>query len=415
MEEKKTKFDNLLEAIKNNRFFAIIILAGVIIAGIASFSESLQKISLLFSDEEDNDLAVNISLINDTIEISEENFLFDIVKEVALRYDIVNKKDSIFIEPVMPYLSKIKNNTPISPISVFEMADSLQLPTIDLKIVNNMESTVFFTDAVFEIKESITDPWPILIIDDECKSMIIPIANIGWGDVYNCQVNFNIIKPTETPNFGANYNYKIDVGQFSTYYKLDLKNAFSQEGVDVNTLRMRPIDYWLNDEGIYIYRFYDYNGNVISFTKSENHQRVYDALGPFRESDKVEYTRGKAIVYGEISFSGMQSKGKVQNETIRFVTDISLYQWGEQGAGIPVDSEYQIEFDADRKNYEKSVPISQALKPGEVDRFTVAIKASKSSIHRFKIQLKYNDGNVYESKPILLKIFVPRNFLREPD
>jgi hypothetical protein len=64
-----------------------------------------------------------------------------------------------------------------------------------------------------------------------------------------------------------------------------------------------------------------------------------------------------------------------------------------------------VQLKVDGSKYQVHVPIANALKQGEYDRFTFRIAADKASIHRFRLKLIYNDDRVFTSKDVLLRFF----------
>lgn len=71
--------------------------------------------------------------------------------------------------------------------------------------------------------------------------------------------------------------------------------------------------------------------------------------------------------------------------------------------------QYSLKFLTEGTNYRRDVPISQAVKPGDVDRFTFEIKAEKSSVHDFSLCLLYNRTESTKTERIILELFNPRD------
>lgn len=78
-------------------------------------------------------------------------------------------------------------------------------------------------------------------------------------------------------------------------------------------------------------------------------------------------------------------------------------------APFPPTFEYATKFEVESESYQRRVPISHLLKPGEGDRFTIRIGMDKSSLHSFKARVVYNDGHESVSPQFDLLAFVPRS------
>jgi hypothetical protein len=78
------------------------------------------------------------------------------------------------------------------------------------------------------------------------------------------------------------------------------------------------------------------------------------------------------------------------------------------GVPRPPGYEYATKFRVEGKDYQRQVSISQELKAGETDRFLVKIGFDKSSWHRFRARLLFNNGHEIVSPSIELHGFAPR-------
>jgi len=312
------------------------------------------------------DLVLNVSVNGEPTKDAIRDH-FDSSNSETLVYQITNIGSELHIDPKMGYLSKLADGGPISGLDYWWSPFEWRFPQLDLKIVNNTKKTVFFTDAVFEVDKSVLDPFPILVIKESMYNVFhFKLLNEGWGDIQNCLIKFNIVSQSELVTFEKPYRHQADVGNFTEEYNVDISDALSMLGVDAHILR----------EG------------------------TREALGPFKE--------GVVLVFGEITFSGMTVEGSLKTSNIKFSTYVSLIY---PGPGAPAPSTYQYEamLEVGKNNYEIRVPISQVLKQGETDRFSILIGAQKSSIHIFRLKLIYDNNQNLVSPIIVLKIFLPRS------
>jgi hypothetical protein len=307
----------------------------------------------------------DLSINNEFSKQSVEGY-FSASDQETLSYkeDIVDGQ--LCITPTMSYLDKLQAGGPIAGLSYAWCPFKWQFPNLDVKIVNNTEKTAFFTQARFEIDKSTYDPKPILVIPDHTL-LCLMLINEGWGEVIDCSLEFNIIPPDQNISFGGNYTYQESIGSFQEQYIIDLSDKFRSLGVNL--------------EKIGDFRY------------------LPQSLGPFKD--------GSALVYGEITYSEKTIEGKTEKNSLKFYTTVSF----SSGASAPMPPSfyYQAMFSDWGDNYEIRVPLSQYVRPSEVDRFNILIGAPRSSVHQFRLRLESIDGTSLVSPPITLNIFVPRS------
>lgn len=194
---------------------------------------------------------------------------------------ITNYEDNkIKIERNFPYLTKLDKEGPIEAITCMLEPFSWDYPCLDLKVVNNSNKTIFLTDAVLDIKESIVDPLPILKIDSDKYHMHYPltihIINNGWGSVRNLKMKFNLTPiDDEDYNISSPYKYEVFAGSFINEKSISVAEAFKEEGVDVE-------------------KYYSTSSKKMSYQGYQTKKRLY----------LRKYQQGHAIAYGELEFNG---------------------------------------------------------------------------------------------------------------
>ena len=75
---------------------------------------------------------------------------------------------------------------------------------------------------------------------------------------------------------------------------------------------------------------------------------------------------------------------------------------------MPPSFSYNVIFHVEGQDYEIQVPISHSLELKSVDRFLLRIAAKKSSVHKFRLALRYNNAQEVVSRPISLNLFLSR-------
>src|SRR5262249_55428602 len=79
------------------------------------------------------------------------------------------------------------------------------------------------------------------------------------------------------------------------------------------------------------------------------------------------------------------------------------------GAAGPPSWFYDARLEVDRKGYQVTVPISQTLAPKESDRFIITLWAKQSSVHRFKLSVRYNRDQHIDLGVFHLSYYLPRS------
>jgi hypothetical protein len=296
----------------------------------------------------------------------------------TLTYQVTMLADRLQIQPQLGYLALLAAGGPIQGISRKGSPFEWQFPNLDLKLVNNSAKTLFFTEAVFAIEQSLRDPWPILVIrESRGNIMHFRLANEGWGPVQQCTVRYNLAPPATVLAFGGPYAYTATIGDFTDDYNVDVTEGLRALGADVDTLRRQA--------------------DVYAHSGAPPEPQL---VGPF--------TNGEALAYGAITYTGQRADGAQKTSMVTFSTIVSLVP---PGAHMPMPPSYQYEarFEVGKDHYEVRVPLSQVVKAGEADRFDLRIGAEQSSQHTFRLTLLYNNGQHLTVPPIALAIFVPRS------
>ena len=241
---------------------------------------------------------------------------------VAIRH--ILGPDGQRIEPFSPYLSRLLRGEPVGPLTYpYQSGISWCPPNLDFKVGNNGDKTILLHTIVFEINESINDPSPLIVFEDDClryNAFQVLLANEGWCKIENCSMDFNLkpitIKEKDDSNVVWNslakmsiegpYRHSIPINDFETSTDANLLPAFIEEGIQVE-----PIE----EEGVA-------PGGVEEFTAKKLE------LGKFRS--------GSALVYGELHCTPVpRSPGFKERQTIKFATVVHLVNQRFSGAALP--------------------------------------------------------------------------------
>jgi hypothetical protein len=303
---------------------------------------------------------------------------------LRLEYVLSRKNDKIVIQPQMGYLAKFRSGGPVESLSYWHVPYDWQFPNLDLKIANNSNNRIYFSEAVIAVKTSHIDPRPVLHIKDSSNSqMYFIFINEGWGAATNCKLLYSYAQPNEPMSFNKPYVFSQDLQDIDDSIVVDLTGSLENAGVDVGFLKDR--NKFVNDY---------YKGN-----KSLTHK----AFGPF--------TMGKVRVLGELEYTERTTSGGENKASLKFSTIVSLTPPGV-GAPRPPTFQYDAMLKVDDANYEVRVDINQDVAPGDTDRFNIRLAAPKSSIHDFSVRLIYNDKQTISCDEVELSMFVPKSSSR---
>ncbi|HEX8516025.1 MAG TPA: hypothetical protein VF868_07480 [Bacteroidia bacterium] len=426
MKQKKSPLlDRIWFRIKNNKYISVVIIVSAVVAGISSFSKNLINIfqttddlipngqttdiidsdDLIPSSTFENFFSANFEISDtdesDIINLSKDDISIDFSinnKEGDLKYTIKKEEERIIINPFNYYLSILKKGGPITPINYYYTPFEFQFPTLDFKITNNSDKTLFFTKAVFSVSRSRPDQFPIILIH-KGYGMNFPITNIGWGKVFNCTLFFNLETSDSPTDFQKGFKNQLSLGNFEKYPKnTDLTSYFKALGVKTEIIQNGYISSSLGlGEGSYT--IIDGTGKEKAISEKDYEERILDARGPFKD--------GSSKIFGEIHYEGINAAGKISKEKVQFEGIIVL---GEPGVGMPAPPSfvYDLNLESNKDNYKREVPLSQAIKSNEFDRFNIRICAPQSSRHQCNLTLFYNDNRQFTIPNISLNYFMTK-------
>ncbi|MDV2996792.1 MAG: hypothetical protein N4J56_006497 [Chroococcidiopsis sp. SAG 2025] len=113
-------------------------------------------------------------------------------RDAQLSYCSHIEEGHIIIQPDDPYLDAIRNSGENSFLELSPWSCEFTFPVLDVKLVNNTSQTLFFHEAIFQIKKSRLDPRPVPVIATR-HNMMLSLKNIGWGPMENCVLRFTFV------------------------------------------------------------------------------------------------------------------------------------------------------------------------------------------------------------------------------
>lgn len=305
-------------------------------------------------------------------------------------YRSARRGDTLCITPYLDYLDLVARGGPIEPIDFSWTPFEPVLPALDLKLVNNTPATVFVAETVVEVESSRLDPRPLLVIAGSGRELRLPLVNVGFGPVSSCTVRFALAPERDGARAGGPLPFELDATAAVEHGGLDLGPAFATLGVDVAALRNLDDELAAHVVGVH-------DDEPAPESPDQRRARIERALGPF--------ALGVGFVRGEIAYAGLDLHGAPFARQLAFRAEVSLTRAFPK-APFPPTARYDVELEVDRQGYAVRVPTAHVLKPGEADRFTLHLAAPRASWHRFRLCLRCVDGELIESPPIELELFL---------
>jgi hypothetical protein len=320
--------------------------------------------------------------------------------ETVLDYSLhVSEEPHIKIDHGMEYINLFKKGGPISPLDYLTptgCAFEWGFPVIDLKVLNNSESSLFFTGANFDVKESVADEWPLFVIrKDKQRAFAGELYLVNEGcDLSDVSIAFELVpgeSSLESPSSEPDLRHLLSVPLLQDFARIDVTSAFKAEGVDIDGLislsNSRREDTLLVQSA---------GGLVEQIGGAEAEARWKQCLGRFQEE--------VGTLAGEISFRSV-----LGTQIVKFKASVYLSNLNRRGLFKPPSYNYEAFFEIPKAQYQRKVAISQALQPRDADRFTFTVGVAQTSLHRFAVELVELSGRNWRSLPVQMKCFVPRS------
>jgi hypothetical protein len=268
--------------------------------------------------------------------------------EFTLAYDYDRADDTINITPTLPYLSLLLKGGPISGVHYTWTPFAWQFPKLSIKIVNNTNQTIELTETAIEVKKSVVNIDPVIVIkEDRADVGYFTVANEGWGKVVDPVFTVGIKKPSAC-------------------------DAFPSEQPTI-TIARPTFD-------------------------EEDFVRIDKYVPLYLKNEEV------VCVFGQMQFANENAAKRKLN----FYTLVSLVYPGP-GAPAPPDYFYDVFLAAGAAGYTRRIPISEVVKPGEVDHFVVRIATDESASFNLTFAFVSRPKIRLQRTQVFLSVFVPRS------
>jgi hypothetical protein len=282
------------------------------------------------------------------------------------------------ISAVSPYLDALARGGPIES-DAFSGIAAEDLPLLDLKVANNGKRVVFLTEAIFDVASSRPDRTAVPVINDvEPSPRAFGISNEGWGPLRDVVVSYRVVPEGTRGAYEQPYPARLSLARIGEYATIKVDDGVRAAGVDLDAVSRA-----------------EHESPIPAATPA-----LARALGPFRDQT--------AVVAGELAYTTQTPSGQARRR-VKFEVPIALVQQppASGGGSVGVDEVYNVALRASGRGYRPVVGIAEALRPGAVKRFAIRVYAPQSSVHRFRVRLRYGDRTL-ETPPTVLNVFVPR-------
>lgn len=325
-------------------------------------------------------------------------------EDKVLTYSVLRSNDQIVIQRTLGFLSAFEAGGLIAPLSYVTQTACPFLwdfPTLDLKVLNNSDETIYLTEVVFEVEESRLDSTPLFTIKHDFYRMnagVLVLVNEGGSDIVDLAISFRLLPGNITTVQDAEppYPHTVTVPRLDDETPIDVTDAFQAEGTNIEGLIELCNGEWDSQNSCVVVKTHD--GSEVRLSEEEYDERWKEYLGPFQEE--------VGTLVGEMSFGALDNE---RHRQVRFQAPVYLANKRLLGVPKPPTYAYDASFETSQSDYERRVQISHEIKPGDTDRFTVKVGIGRSSRHRFRAVVCDITGRVVRSPLIEMTCFVPRS------
>ncbi len=329
----------------------------------------------------------------------------------VVKYKHQREGQSLLVVPVLDYLQSI-GSVPLEGIHYYWNPFHCQYPNLDITVVNNRAESLALTEAVFEVRSSVSDFSPVIVFKDNNFLRQLEIRNEGWGKITNPVVECNLL-PTGSEQLipdpsiehipvSAPFSFRFELEDFAEFATVDLTEALQSLGVRVAEIEAAGY----RSQQLYVFNAMQ---RGLDTTLAQH-------IGRFPNLETIEswapFPDGYVAVAGRLSFDGVDRESNPKHFTIPFKVRVFLFNV-RYDLPRPPSYQYQIELEPEGTDYKVACPVSHSLAAGEVDRFQIRVSCARSAVHDLVIRWRFAGGHEIASPQIRLVHFVPRTFASE--
>jgi hypothetical protein len=350
----------------------------------------------------------------------------DVRSDTTLRYSYQKTHDQIIITPILGYADKQRNGETVYGFRWWHEPFEWEFPALSVKIANNTNRDVFLSEAIINVKDSIEDNRPIIVVEGPSYDGEAYLQNEGWGPVFNPVVKLDV--GCEAFDDVRSVPNTLFLPTFSEGISFSIKRYVSDSMIDKLKVCKKEISSVCFEGVGCIFAPPSELGNtqclderprdVCSLLSKQVDEKVLEKLSNYMLMNRSDKTR-RAVTYqrecsetrvcvgGLLEYTG--STG--ENKTVQFRTTVVLESPGA-GAPAPPSYRYDVFLEPGKKGYMQRKSIYQAIKPGEVDHFLLRIATSRSANFKFSLDIMDAGGSIAWNGNFDMSVLVPRSGAR---
>ena len=330
----------------------------------------------------------------------------DMKQLVDAEYVVTRETDSdIYIDINSNYYKRYTSGTRFKTdqLAFFENSENVENLTLCLDVVNNTNEKLSIMELDINVKESKPDTIPLIYIcTTEGLSNSIYFVNESWFNWKGFTFSYSLLKNGES--FNGHYKQTRHISYFDSYTIINLLPDMISMGYDYDGL-MESL------KTRYPHNIDDNNPNDVSdkcvefsiTEEDENFHFFQDKFEPFGlKKDKIDEYVGSATLYGSILFDDVDFK-------VDFIAEISLSTSAGFGALSYENDKFDVRLKSLGDDYILRYPYTTVIEPYGAEMIKLSVIADKSSLHKFRIDIKNDNGLNIKSKKIHFHHYYPKN------
>ncbi len=318
----------------------------------------------------------------------------------GMTYVHLHEGGSTRIIPNQPQLLKRwKGDGTLSYSSVYNFAPAY----LKFVVRNRTGGKIAVRSAYLEVVDSRTDLQPLLGLDSHWGCVgyrpTFNFTNHGWGPAEDARVEFSFVRSfqDEAPE---QHSYALNLGTFKGGRDVSIESALKAAGVDVPKLKAA--------------RYKCPSAEQLPGCRTDVIRKLQFGQLQQKVEESGFYLRTNLV--GRLSYTWRDSEGETHERSSAIktpiqLTAIELPSYAECGGAEdelpPVANVPLVRFSLDKKNYRIEVPLRGGWTLRRRSEFTVAARAYRSSLHRFRLVIVLKDGSTKTSPPIEMDFYRP--------
>jgi hypothetical protein len=365
----------------------------------------------------------------------------------TLRYVYSKNGNRISITPELKYLDSQRRGIPVTGFLGAEPFD-WDFPSLSVKVVNNSHRDLVLSEVVFRVKTSVKDDRPVFVVVGLSYFGRVTIINEGWGGIASPSLQVSIKSPDfskKSPDICSKFDLsnaeKIPLSAYAAGDRRALTDS-EPNTVDESGNVHVSIRNLVSDDLIdRIKRCSDkirgicasngsckYDSRELSNAKcvetrprdecvSVNPVPSNEFISRFKEEAsrsskntnldiffKRECSETRVCVHGRLDYVDKNGHPGLLN-----FSTISVLEAPGPSAPLLPSFSYHVFLEAGKSGYTQRLSISQQIKPGEGDNFSLRLATDRSAAFDFDMDILTVNGSVAWTGSFSVALFVPRS------